>query len=129
MGTWKKEGGFTLIELMVVVLIIGILIAVAIPVFNSASRDARHRTCLANQRTIEGAVQQYLSNDPDHVWAAYLIDGADPLTAGSAFIKHALHCPAGNGTDYYSVDASGSVNGDAGAGSWVTDGSLVHAHF
>lgn len=57
----RKDEGFTLVELMVVILIIGILVAIAIPVFNAARATAEERTCHANQRTIEGAVQQLLA--------------------------------------------------------------------
>ncbi len=53
------EAGFTLVELMVVVLIIGILVSIAIPVFNSMTEKARLRTCFANQRTIQGAVSMW----------------------------------------------------------------------
>ncbi len=53
------EKGFTLIELMVVVLIIGILVAVAIPVFGNIADHARDTTCIANLRTIAGALEQY----------------------------------------------------------------------
>ncbi len=52
-----KDEGFTLIELMVVVLIIGILVAIAVPVFFQARANAEQKTCWANQRTIDGAIQ------------------------------------------------------------------------
>ena len=59
MKMFRKNEGFTLVELMVVVLIIGILVAIAVPIFNAAKGSAQQRTCFANQRTLEGAVQSY----------------------------------------------------------------------
>ncbi|HEY3373848.1 MAG TPA: type II secretion system protein [Candidatus Aquicultor sp.] len=55
----RNEKGFTLIELMVVILIIGILVAIAVPVFNSARQSAYQRTCQANLRTLDGAIQTW----------------------------------------------------------------------
>ncbi|MDP2181880.1 MAG: prepilin-type N-terminal cleavage/methylation domain-containing protein [Actinomycetota bacterium] len=61
----RDPGGFTTVELMVVVLIIGILVAIAIPVFNVARGRAQERACFANQRTIIGAVQQWVADNTE----------------------------------------------------------------
>lgn len=55
----SRETGFTLVELMVVVLVIGILVAVAVPVFNAAKDKAAWATCQTNQRTIIGAIEAW----------------------------------------------------------------------
>lgn len=60
MHRWSSESGFTLIELMVVVMIIGILVAIAMPVFANASSHTEQTACFANERTVEGAYHNYL---------------------------------------------------------------------
>ncbi len=58
----QQASGFALVELMVVLLIIGILVAVAVPVYLSSQSNARMRTCQANLRIIDGAIQSYESD-------------------------------------------------------------------
>ncbi|MFZ5644802.1 MAG: type II secretion system protein [Bacillota bacterium] len=55
----KNRKGFTLVELMVVMAIIGVLIAIALPVYNSATDGANKRVVEANLRTIDSAITQY----------------------------------------------------------------------
>ena len=50
----KKQGGFTLIEMLIVVAIIAILIAIAIPMVNAALESAREATDAANERAAIG---------------------------------------------------------------------------
>ncbi|HHV72546.1 MAG TPA: prepilin-type N-terminal cleavage/methylation domain-containing protein [Clostridia bacterium] len=69
----KNEKGFTLIELMVVVIIIGILAAVAVPRFTNAADKARKEARNAQKKLIETAVQIY-----------YAAEGKWPTSDGKA---------------------------------------------
>lgn len=62
----ENKKGFTLAELLVVVAIVGILVAISIPVFTSQLTKARKATNLANLRAAKAAaVAEYLTNDKD----------------------------------------------------------------
>jgi prepilin-type N-terminal cleavage/methylation domain-containing protein len=88
----KNNKGFTLVELMVVLLIIGILVAIAIPIYNSTQKNAKIKACDANVRTINGAVAQCAAEkgiEPKNVTDAQL---NDYLKDGFAGVK----CPFTN---------------------------------
>ena len=52
----KDQKGFTLAELMVVVVILGILVAIAVPVYNSVTDKAAKNAHDSNLSTIDGAI-------------------------------------------------------------------------
>ncbi len=55
----KNKKGFTLVELMIVVVIMAILVAVAVPIFSAVTENARVKTCLANRREIVAQMNQF----------------------------------------------------------------------
>lgn len=59
MNKRNNKKGFTLVEIMIVVLIIGILMAIAIPNFMSARSRSQTSTCIANLKQIESAKEQW----------------------------------------------------------------------
>jgi len=55
----NRKQGFTLVEIMIVVAIIGLLAAIAIPNFIRARTKSQQNACINNLRQIDGAIQQW----------------------------------------------------------------------
>ena len=54
-----RKGGFTLVEILIVVIILGILAAIVIPQFTSASQDARKNSLTSQLQTLRSQIELY----------------------------------------------------------------------
>ena len=80
-----KKSGFTLVEIMIVVAIIGLLAAIAIPNFVHARTTSQMNACINNLRQIDGAKQQWaLENKVNQTATPQASDIQPYLGRGSA---------------------------------------------
>ncbi|SHE63807.1 competence protein ComGC/general secretion pathway protein G [Seinonella peptonophila] len=97
------EQGFTLIEMLIVLFIIGIIIAIALPNLKTAGERARDKADLANRRMIGAQADNY-----------YLEYGTYPASVDElvkkGYLRKVPPCPGGKGK--YVINRSEKVSSD-----------------
>ena len=85
----SSNNGFTLVEIMIVVAIIGLLATISIPNYVRASTQSQKNVCINNLRQIDIATQQWAMENTVAVSATVAFPDI------SSYLKYAVVCPAG----------------------------------
>ena len=95
-----RKSGFTLVEIMIVVAIIGMLAGVAIPNFVKARNSAQAKVCIVNLRNLEGAINQWALDNKKQDDDAVSLENIKGSGERTSYIKldssgNIPSCPAG----------------------------------
>jgi len=100
-----KKSGFTLVEIMIVVAIIGLLAAIAIPNFVRARTQSQMNACINNLRQMDGAAQQWALENKKASTDSYTLSGIRP---------------------YIKLDSTGNLPACPGGGTYATGGVVTN---
>jgi prepilin-type N-terminal cleavage/methylation domain-containing protein len=126
----KGEAGFTLIELMIVILVILILAAILVPQFGLAQERARKAKCVSNQRNLETSVAMWSTDNTSVIYTGGNFTVSTPsFTQLTSSPQYALsgafaepddpaQSSSPTGVDYYLSQGSASGTPSASAPSY-----------
>ena len=113
----NRKAGFTLVEIMIVVAIIGLLAAIAIPNFVKARETSQKNACVNNLRQIDGAKDQYALE------AKLSTGGACDMAAILPYLKREPKCPVGDAA--YTVSVIGTTPACTGTAAAVHNAAYL----
>jgi len=130
--------GFTLVEILIVVVILGILAAIVIPQFTNASESAKYSSLTSQLQTIRSQISLYqnqhndayptLTTNWDQLTAETELDGTAPESGDITYGPYLQKTPVNPFTDSSTVSGTPTTDGTASATvGWVWDGGILKA--
>lgn len=125
----NNEQGFSLVELLVVVIIIAIVAAIAIPNLLASRRAANDASAISTLRTIHSAeVTYYANNNQTYTTTAGLTGLIDPTLAVAAPSKSGFDFASTFGTGVYCATATRQSNSTGNSGYGVNETGVIYKY-